>query len=52
MAEILAVKNAVSLPQAMSVEVAKHEHDIAMNESATHCAVPEIHRPGSAAWLH
>ena len=52
MAEILAVKNAVSLPQAMSVEVAKHEHDIAMNESATHCAVPEIHRPGSAARLH
>ncbi len=52
MAEILAVKNAVSLPQAMSVEVAKHEHDIAMNESATHCAAPEINRPGSAARLH
>lgn len=52
MAEILAVKNAVSLPQAMSIEVAKHEHDIAMNEPATHCAAPEIHRPGSAARFH
>lgn len=52
MAEILAVKNAVSLPQAMSVEVAKHEHDIAMNEPAAHCTAPETHRPGSAARLH
>lgn len=48
MAEILAVKNAVPLPQAMSVEVAKHEHDIAMNEASTHCAIPEILQPGSA----
>ncbi|MBL5978706.1 XdhC family protein [Comamonas sp. NyZ500] len=48
MAEILAVKNAVPLPQAMSVEVAKHEHDIAMNEASTHCAIPEILPPGSA----
>ncbi|MDR3065970.1 MAG: XdhC family protein [Comamonas sp.] len=45
MAEILAVKNAVALPQAMSVEVAKHEHDIAMNEAGTHCAIPEILPP-------
>ena len=45
MAEILAVKNAVPLPQAMSVEVAKHEHDIAMNEAGTHCAIPEILPP-------
>ncbi|UUC92769.1 MULTISPECIES: XdhC family protein [Comamonas] len=48
MAEILAVKNAVPLPQAMSVEVAKHEHDIAMNEAGTHCAIPQILQPGSA----
>ncbi|WP_294254222.1 XdhC family protein [uncultured Comamonas sp.] len=48
MAEILAVKNAVALPQAMSVEVAKHEHDIAMNEASTHCAIPEFLQPGSA----
>ncbi|UBQ40942.1 XdhC family protein [Comamonas thiooxydans] len=47
MAEILAVKNAVPLPQAMSVEAAKHEHDIAMNEASTHCAIPEILQPGS-----
>ena len=45
MAEILAVKNAVALPQAMSVEVAKHEHDIAMNEAGTHFAIPEILPP-------
>ena len=49
MAEILAVKNAVSLPQAMSVEVAKHEQDIVMNEASTHCAIPEIVSPASAA---
>ena len=48
MAEILAVKNAVPLPQAMSVEVAKHEHDIAMNEASTHCAIAQILQPGSA----
>ena len=42
MAEILAVKNAVPLPQIMSVEVAKQEHDIAMNEASTQCAIPEI----------
>ena len=47
MAEILAVKNAVPLPQIMSVEVAKHEHDIAMNEASTHCAIPEIIQLGA-----
>ena len=49
MAEILAVKNAVPLPQAMSVEVAKHEQDIVMSEASTHCAIPEIVSPASAA---
>lgn len=44
MAEILAVKNAVALPQAMSVEAAKHEHEIAMNAASTHCATPSILR--------
>ena len=48
MAEILAVKNAVPLPQQMSVEVAKQEHDIAMSEASTHCAIPEIITPGQA----
>ena len=50
MAEILAVKNGVPLPQAMSVETAKQEHDIAMNEASTACAIPEIVSPASAAW--
>ena len=49
MAEILAVKNAVPLPQAMSVEVAKHEQDIVMSEASTHCAIPEIVSPASVA---
>ena len=49
MAEILAVKNGVPLPQAMSVEAAKQEHDIAMSEASTACAIPEIVSPASAA---
>ncbi|MBV8247128.1 MAG: XdhC family protein [Comamonas sp.] len=49
MAEILAVKNGVALPQAMSVESAKQEHDIAMSAADTHCAIPEIVSPASAA---
>ena len=49
MAEILAVKNAVPLPQAMSVEAAKHEHDVAMNEASTHCVTAEIISHSNAA---
>ena len=49
MAEILAVKNAVPLPQAMSVETAKHEQDIAMNEASAHCAIAQIISPASVA---
>ncbi|MEG1735918.1 MAG: XdhC family protein [Comamonas sp.] len=49
MAEILAVKNGVSLPQIMSVETAKQEHDVAMNEASTQCAVAQMLEPAAAA---
>lgn len=49
MAEILAVKNAVPLPPAMSVEAAKQGQDIAMNEASAQCAIPQIISLESAA---
>lgn len=49
MAEILAVKNAVPLPPAMSVEAAKQGQDTAMNEASAQCAIPQIISLESAA---
>lgn len=52
MAEILAVKNGVALPQAMSVETAKQEHDITMSDSDLQCALPQFLDPKTAAKQH